>query len=259
MEKQTGLLVGSTELLIRQKRYEIALQSKNLTEALRSGCAAVAAAKVILGMPRGPDNLSRIAASDLIADPPVLSQDPSMQEAIQGLVLDVLVYGGRLCRGFDQEFVGALRRSVEEVFGSNRDLTLILDAASGRAVIGRETLTSAIHAAAIVISEKAMDEDLSVRFCRDMMTIGRIANSLVSKVLASAFVPRMVAGWLHVLNHQRFMLRSPASNAPAIEVAIDGSKASNLASAAAILLAAAPAVGYKYGEGWEELLKRIAF
>jgi hypothetical protein len=237
MDKQTGPLVGSTELLLRQMRYEHALQSQDITEAFRKGSVVVWAAKVVASVPRGPDNLPRVTASDLIApDPKVLSRDASMREMIQGLVLDVLVHRVVIGKALDREFFDVLRRSVDVVFGSERDLTSILDAVSGDSELSREDLTSVTYAAAAAISGKAVESDPALRFYRDMMVTSRIASSFANGVLACAFAPGMAAGWRHVLNHQQFMLRRPASNTPAIEAAIDGTQVPSLASAATVLL-----------------------
>jgi tetratricopeptide (TPR) repeat protein len=259
MEKQSNSFLGTTELLIRQALYEKALQSRDINEALRKGCHVAWATKVIAGAPRDSDNLPRVAASDLIEpELELMLSDASMHEMIQGVVLDVIVHRVVSGQDLDTEFFNTLRRSADVILGRNRALNSIVDAASGNADVRDTELTSAVYAAAVAISEKAADSNLSVRFYRDMMTLGHITKSFVNGVLSSSFAPRMALGWRHVLDDQQFMLRSPASNVPAIEAALKRMQEPNLAGAARLLLAAEPAVGYRYGEGWREFLGRIA-
>lgn len=258
MAKQTGSLVCTTELLLRQKRYEHALRSENIDEAFRTGSAAIWAANMLRDVPRDPDNLPRVPTSDLrTPDPRALTRDPSIHEMIGGLVLDVLFYRITAGNSLDREFLDGLRRSTDLIFGSDPELTLILDVAAGSVQVKHESSTSVRYAAAAATSEQAIEGDPALRFSRDMMMLGRIATSVANRVLAAALANQMAVGWRHVLDQQRFMLRSPSSYAPAIEAAIEG-MTPTLVGPATLLLAAAPAVGHKYGDGWQDLLTRLS-
>lgn len=257
MAKQTGPLAGTTELLVRQHRYEHALRSQNISEALRIGAAVVWAAKALQGAPRCPDDLPRVPASALrMPDQKSLYNDDSIREMIEGLVLDLLFY--RILAGgyLDQEFLDELRRSTSLVLGNGNDLARILDVVSGEAQVRSGDPASVVYASAAVIPKQAIGNDPAIRFYHDMMMTARIAVSFAQGVLAPALASEMATGWHHVLEHQQFMLRSPSNYVPTIKAAIEG-MTPTLASAAALLLAAAPGVGHKFADGWHDLLIQL--
>lgn len=260
MKKQVGPLMGSTELLLRQKRYEHALRSQNIAEALRAGATVLAVARALQNVQRDGDQLPRVAVLDLMSlDPQALRDDAPLREMIQCLSLDVILYRKIVAgEALDCGFLDELRRSSEMVFGPDPDLVSVVDAVYRDVRAGPADPMSVIYASAVKISDLAIVCDPALRFYRDMMVVSHIATSFARRALAAAAVNKIVAGWRYVLGHQRFMLRNPAIHAPAMEAAIEKMKVPALGNVAALLLAAAPAVGHRYAEGWKEWLRGIA-
>jgi hypothetical protein len=178
---------------------------------------------------------------------------------VQSLLLDVIVYRAFVVgEPLNPAYLTELQRLSEMIFGEIPALTALIETASGDASVSSASSISVIYAYAAAISAQSVRSDPALRFYRDMMMTGRIATSFARGALAPAFVSEVATGWQYVLDHQRFRLRSPAGHVPAIESALEDMKSPTLAKTAALLLAAGPAVGHRYGDGWEELLTRIA-
>ena len=86
----------------------------------------------------------------------------------------------------------------------------------------------------------------------------QVTPSLAQRVLEPLVVSTIVRGWTTVLESQRFALRAPAKNCPAIQKTIASMEKDGIRGAARLLLTAAPAVAFELGADWEELLKRVA-
>lgn len=260
MSKQGGLLIGTTELLLLKIRYEWAVRSRDISRSLIAGAAVVSAANVLKEVPRGTDGLQRFDATRLIATAPkILATDISTRGMLQSLVLDAIIYRAIVAsEPLNRQFLDGLQQASNTIFGESSDISTIIRTASGEIPVGPTSSMSAIYAYAAGISEQSIRGDPALRFYRDLMITGQIATSLGRGALAPAFVRKIADGWQYVLDRQRFRLSNLAHHLPAIESALQEMKSPTLEKTAALLLAAAPAVGHKYGEGWQELLMKIA-
>ena len=89
------------------------------------------------------------------------------------------------------------------------------------------------------------------------MVIMHVIYSLARAELELGVAKMITTGWASVFEHQRFLLKNPGRAAPAIEAAINSADPPNLASAAALLLAARDTVTHRLGEGWFDTLKSV--
>jgi hypothetical protein len=88
-----------------------------------------------------------------------------------------------------------------------------------------------------------------------MMLIIHVIYSLARAELEPGAARTIAAGWAKVLKNQRFLLKNVGRAAPGIEDAINSGNPPNLASAAALLLAARHTVTHRFEEGWFDALK----
>jgi tetratricopeptide (TPR) repeat protein len=260
MAKQGDVLVGTTELLFRQIRYENAVRSGVTSESLRAGAATAWVARLLRDVPRDADGLRRIPKAQLTqVDPNALARDPFSRDMIEGLLLDAIVFHVLVDRkSLNREFLVHLGQASEECFGDVPEHKGIINAASGSASVNSDSPMSELYARAATISSEAIRADPSKRFYRDMMMIGRIATSFARNALAPAFAEQVASGWQSVIDHQRFLLRNPSANVPPIELVLRDMSAPTLTRAAALILAAAAAVCHSFGPGWQDMLGRIA-
>jgi hypothetical protein len=204
--------------------------------------------------------LPRVEPSDLTLPAfKAISEETSTREILQSVVLDILVFRAGTNSVLGDLFLEKLRKSIDSLLDNDSELLRIVAVAAGDVRPNQRDLPQAIYAVALTISEEDVAALPSQRFHRDMMLIACISPSLASTLLASIFVPKMLAGWHHVLHHQQFTLRSPSAYVPAALAILEqkGTRP-NLAHAARVLLSVAAMVGYQYGEGWREMLTKVA-
>lgn len=262
MEKQADSLWGLTEALLYEKRYEQALRSQNIVEALRAGAAAVWVTTLFRDASKDQDPLSRVPLSGLsLPDPKAMVGDQSLRKKIERLPIDAVLYHTIVAdKPLDHSFLDGLRHGLEMIFGDDPDLASIFKTLSGDLEVGPASPMPLLYAAAAAIPDGSVIGDPSLRFYRDAMVTICINSSLGRGALASAAATKIAAGWRFVLDHQRFMMSSPASHVPAIDLAIAKMKkpAPKLGDAANLLLAVAPAVGGDARKGVLDLLSQIS-
>jgi hypothetical protein len=261
MGKQEGLLLGTIELILRQQRYEQALKSESTSQALRKGVEFAWVSEVVKIDKSGTLDevgLARVAVSDLdLPEASTLRVGASTRELLRGIVLDLLLRNAINHKMADRRFIVSLQQSIESILGTAHGFSDLIEAAAGN---GQQNHTDPMimQVTAIVSSEREMEYHPVYRFHHDMIVVGCVSNAVAKSSLTEAFVPKMVAGWAHTLEQQRFMLRSPSVHVSAIQTIIEEGGRPTLGLAARILLAAESAVDYKYGDGWRELLLKIA-
>lgn len=178
---------------------------------------------------------------------------------VEGLLLDTIVYRVFVeSEALSPAFLAELQATSEATFGEVPDLARIIEACSTNTIVSPLTSLSMHYARAATIPQQAVENDPSLRFYRDMMMTGRIATSFAREIIAPTFTRQVASGWKHVLDHQCFMLRNPSGNTPEMASILEDMRPPTLAKAAALLLAAAPAVHHTFGGGWQDLLNRVA-
>jgi hypothetical protein len=90
------------------------------------------------------------------------------------------------------------------------------------------------------------------------MLVGHVSQSMGRRALEPLLVPVLQRGWTNVLAGQRFRLRAPTQNCPAIEQAVTELSAGGLSAAARLIIAAAPSVGEAVMGNWETVLCQLA-
>jgi hypothetical protein len=183
--------------------------------------------------------------------------DESLGDAIQSLILDALT-AQALAAPLDARALDGLRAEARAVFGTQPQLELIFDTALQPYAVDPNAARAVMLANGIAIASSAVEGEPSRRYHRDIMLITHVIYSLARAELEPVAAKIITTGWASVLEHQRFLLKSPGRAAPAIEDAINSADPPSLASAAAVLLAARDAVTHRFGEGWFDTLKSAA-
>jgi tetratricopeptide (TPR) repeat protein len=259
MAKQTGPLHLNVERLILAHRYASAVKSGAIGEALRVGAKLVATGRLTASVSPEVEGDQRVAPEALqVAAPSDLLADARLSDAIQSLILDtftVQVLAGR----FDAQTLEALLAETRAVFGTQRQLDQIFDSASQFYAVGPDAAGAEMLANGIAIASSAVEGEPSRRYHRDMMLIMHVIHSQAARAVLEPGAAKIIAtGWASVLEHQRFLLKNPSIAASGIEEAINSADPPNLASAAALLLAARYTVTHHFGEGWFDTLKSVA-
>jgi tetratricopeptide (TPR) repeat protein len=240
--KQTGSLNVSVEANIRANRYAASLRSGDLERMLRAGLDLVNMARAGQHATPDPQGQLRIDPSKLDgADPRSLLNDASNLDAIQTVVLDLLLW--KAIRGLvDYAFLVAVKRACTTVFGEIGATEAVLLAAADPFIVKSSDRRAEMLARGIAIPDVSADQDPRIRFFRDMMIVGHLAFSLGRTTLTSQVTSKIARGWQFVLDHQRFRLRNPRNGVPAIEAAIKTTETESMGRIAELLLAAADAV-----------------
>jgi hypothetical protein len=111
---------------------------------------------------------------------------------------------------------------------------------------------------AAVVASARMDIDPEDRFYANaLVTITELNGSWLEATEAT-IADLVVTGWTKVAENERFALKSPALNAPAIIAAGADESATGLAKAARVLLAARNAIELRIGGPELEALRRVA-
>jgi hypothetical protein len=111
---------------------------------------------------------------------------------------------------------------------------------------------------AAVVASARMDIDPENRFYANaLVTITELNRSWLEATEATV-ADLIVTGWTKVAENERFALKSPALNAPAIIAAGADESATGLAKAARVLLAARNAIELRIGGPELEALRRVA-
>lgn len=257
MAKQTGPLHLSVERLIRAYRYASAVKCGAVDEMLRMGAKFIVTEMLAARILSDEEGNQRVAVEALEVNiSPELLADANFNDAIQSLILDALT-GAVLAAGLDGLTLGAIRAETYKVFGTEPRLVRIFDAASQLYAVGPDAARAAVLANGIATASSVVDAEPPRRYHRDIMMIMHVINSPARAQLELGVANMIITGWAFVLEHQRFLLRNPGRAAVAIEAAVNSADPPNLASAAALLLAAREAVTHRLGEGWFEKLKSM--
>lgn len=257
MAKQTGSLLVTTEKLIRATRYASALKSGVVPDILAAGVDFVNIARATQNLGAGVGTLARVEGTRLVvSDARTLLADSVYRETMESVYLDILLLRA-IGQGVDALVLDEVRRASIALFGQDDRIEAILNAASQHYAVGMGAPRVILLAYGIGISDEEADGNPSRRFFRDMLTVSHIAYSLGRSALVDEAVARIVRGWKHVWETQRFRLRNPSSHASAIEAALANVEEGGLAGVAQLLLVLAETVDHPFADSGIEMLERI--
>jgi hypothetical protein len=163
-----------------------------------------------------------------------------------------------LAAPLDAPTLERLRAETHAVFGTQRQLELIFDAASQPDAVGPDAARAVVLASGIAMASSTVESDPSRRYQRDVMVIMHVMYSLARADLEHRAAKVITTGWAWVLEHQAFLLKNPRGAAPAIEEAINSADPPSFASTAELLFAARGTVTHRFGAGWFDALKSPA-
>lgn len=255
LAKQTEPGIASIELMICCARYGRTLTQGTIDETIQAGIAATSAAKATLAHPQP---MARIELAELVGTPAeAMLSDANWRDAIFRIPVDILLWQ-KLQGGGSPEIVDSLAQACATAFGGHQVVETFFKAASGRYAVGPDAPLSFLTVAAIARLQENLAGNPRSRFQRDLILVVHVSQSLARRVLEPLVVSTIVRGWTSVLESERFALRAPVKNCPAIEESIASMEKDGIRGAARLILAAAPAVAFELGANWEELLKRVA-
>lgn len=255
---QTGPGLASIESTILCVRYGHALIQDDLDEALTSGIRAVSGMRVVAAAAAGSRNLARVDIDAVAATPLAdMLADPQWRDAVVRLSVDVLV-ARRLQGHWAPDLLERLRRAWSRIVGDESLVDAVLKAATGRYGVGASAHFNVRLASAAALKDDPIAADPALRFRRDMMLVGHVTQSMGRRALETLLVSVLQRGWTNVLAGQRFRLRAPTQNCPAIQQAVAELPAGGLSAAARLIIAAAPSVGETVTGNWETVLGLLA-
>lgn len=254
MAKQIGPLLAATEKLIWMLRYVSALKSGGIRDMLEAGVAFMSTARATQGLSGA---LARVEAAQLEkSDARSLLTDPAYRQTTESILLDILLVRA-ITESVTPPFLDELHRGAATIFGIDDGIDEIFDAASQLYAVEATAPRTVMLAYGIAISDEEADGNPARRFFRDMLTVSHVAYSIGRPALLDRTVAKIVRGWTYVWAHQRFRLKSPAKNAPAVEETLAKAETGDLAGVAELLLVLAEMVDHPFGESWLEMLKTL--
>lgn len=251
---QTGPGIAAIESMILHARYSEALLRDDLDAALASGIRATSGTRVAAGVAAPAGQLTRVDIDALTATPIAdMLGDPQWRDAVIRVAVDVLV-ARRLQGNWTPDLLDKLRAAWVRAVGDETLMDAVLKAATGRYAVGGAAPFNVGVAFAAARGDEQIADDPALRFHRDMMLVGHISQSMARRALEPLVVPILQQGWTHVLASQRFRLRAPSQNCPAIEQAVAELPVDGLRAAARLIIAAAPSVGETVTGSWQTVL-----
>jgi hypothetical protein len=244
--------------LIAAARFARALaRGDDPSSVFELGCVAVETRRFAQRDAESGGNLGRgnaPAFADL--DLAALADDAQRCEALSRIAVDALMLA-RYRGEWTPAKVDAWRRAYERHLSGKAFFEGFFKAAGGCYAIGQGAPFSFAVARTMAADSQIVADDPVSRFRRDLNVVGHVAQSLARRELEPLIVKDMRSGWSDVLSNQRFRLRLPVRNCPAMETAVADLDKDGLRAAARLLLAAAPAVDEALTPNWEQMLRRI--
>jgi hypothetical protein len=256
---QTGPGVATIEFLYFLDDYTRALRGGDLDEIIAGGVRAVSALRVATELTTAGDGMVRVNGEALAAySREELLAKSETKEALYRIPADVLIYA-RLRGAWSHALVDQVRDACGRAFGSDdRWMAPLFEVAAGRGTAGAQAPLPIWAAEAAAINEEAVHDDPALRFKRDLLVVLHTGASAARQLLEPLIVGALGRGWGFVLECQRFRLSAPGNHAPAIEAARSSMNSLGLHGAAALLLAADPAVRYGLNDHLIDALRKIA-
>lgn len=255
---QSGPGMAAIESMIGLARFSHVLLQDDLDAALASGIRATSSTRVASALIAPSGQLARVDIDSLIATPVAeLLADDQWRDAVVRLAVDLLV-ARRLQGNWTPDLLDKIRAAWMRVLGDETQIEAILKAATGTYAVGGAVPFNVGVALAASRREEQIADDPALRFHRDMMLVGHISQSMARRALEPLFVPILQQGWTRVLASQRFRLRAPSQNSPAIEQAVAELPVDGLRAAARLIIAAAPSVGETVTGSWVTVLGVLA-
>jgi hypothetical protein len=256
---QAGPGVAAIEFLYFLDDYARALRGGDLDEIIAQGVRAVSALRVATELTAAGDGMVRVNSEALaVYSREELLAKSETKEALYRIPADVLIYA-RLRGVWSLALVDQVRDACSRAFGpDDRWMAPLFEVAAGRGMAGTQAPLPIWAAEAAAINEETVHDDPGIRFKRDLLVVLHAGASAARQLLEPLIVDAMGSGWEFVLQCQRFRLSTPGNHAPTVEAARLSMNSLGLRGAAALLLAADPAVRYGLNAYLIDALRKIA-